>query len=491
VPRTRLLDTSTFRLTVLYVGLFSLSVLALLSMVYVLSVRFMDDQIEEAIREDVAGLHLYLQSPRIGTLQEVIQKRSEREPALKSIYSLVDLATGQLLAGHDLPSSIWRWSDANQLVRFQVPVEETAKSGKEMHHAVAQLVAIDGRFLLLVGRDIQDRLNTLGIIRISVAIGTGLMLVLGVVGGYVMSRWMLRRLDVINRTTSRIMAGDFSRRIEVSDTDDEFDELGRNVNLMLDRIDRLLAGMRQVTDDIAHDLRTPLSRLRSRIELGMMRDLSQEETRELLEATIRDADGLIETFNALLSIARAEAGSQRTEWEAIDLSEVVSEVFELYEPLAEENGIELTAETEPHVTTLGSRQLVAQAIANLTDNAIKYTPAGGRVWLRTRTRPAPQVEVADTGPGIPPDQREHAKARFVRLDATRGTPGSGLGLSLVDAVAKLHDARLELGDREPGGLKVLLTFQPSPSPMHERPIHTPDIPAGYAGSGLATDGPAS
>ena len=419
----------------------------------------------------------------------MIQRRSEREPALKSIYSLVDFATGRLLAGHDLPSSIWRWSEADQLVRFQVPVEETAKAGKEMHHAVAQLVPIDGRFLLLVGRDIQDRLNTLRIIRISVAIGTGLMLVLGVVGGYVMSRWMLRRLDVINRTTSRIMAGDLSRRIEVSDTDDEFDELGRNVNLMLDRIDRLLAGMRQVTDDIAHDLRTPLSRLRSRIELGMMRDLAQEETRELLEATIRDADGLIETFNALLSIARAEAGSQRTEWEAIDLSQVVSEVFELYEPLAEEKGIELSVETEPQVATLGSRQLVAQAIANLTDNAIKYTPPGGHVWLRTRARPAPQVEVADTGPGIPPDQREHAKARFVRLDATRGTPGSGLGLSLVDAVARLHDAKLELGDRDTGGLKVVLTFLPSPAPSPGRPTHTPQAPTGYAGLGLATERP--
>jgi signal transduction histidine kinase len=165
----------------------------------------------------------------------------------------------------------------------------------------------------------------------------------------------------------------------------------------------------------------------------------------------------------------------------------VSEVFELYEPLAEDKGIQLTVETEPHVLALGSRQLVAQAIANLADNAIKYTPSGGHVWLRTQGAPAPRVEVADTGPGIPPDQREHAKARFVRLDATRTTPGSGLGLSLVDAVARLHEARLELTDHDPG-LKVLLTFPLPPSPIPEHPSRAPETPQGY-GMGLATDRP--
>jgi signal transduction histidine kinase len=315
------------------------------------------------------------------------------------------------------------------------------------------------------------------------------MVVVGLVGGYFVSRWMLHRLDVINRTTARIMAGDLSRRIEVSDTDDEFDELGRNVNSMLDRIDRLLASMRQVTDDIAHDLRTPLTRLRSRIEVGLMHELSSAESRDLLEATIRDADNLIETFNALLSIARAEAGGQSGDWERIDLSEVASVVCELYEPLAEDKGVTLTLVTADEVATLGNRQLVAQAIANLADNAVKYASQGGHVWLRTAALPSPRVEVADDGPGIPPDQRERAKQRFVRLDTTRTTPGSGLGLSLVDAVAKLHDAKLELLDNNPG-LKVLLTFHPLPPP--ERPARgVPERAPTYAGVPPAGDRPAA
>jgi signal transduction histidine kinase len=299
-----------------------------------------------------------------------------------------------------------------------------------------------------------------------------------------MSRWTLGRIDRINRTTAGIVAGDLGRRIELSGADDEFDELARHLNAMLERIDRLLAGMRQVTDDIAHDLRTPLTRMRSRVELALMRDHAiAPETRDLLEATLRDADGLIETFNALLSIARAEAGAQRGEWEAVDLTALAREVHELYEPLAEDKGIALELLPDPAgpALTLGNGQLLAQAIANLVDNAIKHTPPGSNVTLRTRRGPEPAVEVADDGPGIPADQRERAKQRFVRLDAARSSvPGSGLGLSLVDAVAKLHEGRLDLLDNEPG-LKVRLSFRPVPAAAtDEQPRPQPDaiVPAG-------------
>ena len=239
---------------------------------------------------------------------------------------------------------------------------------------------------------------------------------------------------------------------------DEFDDLAQNLNGMLDRIERLLAGMRQVSEDIAHDLRTPLTRMRSRIEVALMGTPDPDEWRGLLEQTLQDADRLIETFNALLAIARAEAGAQQGDWERLDLAEVARDVADLYEPLAEEGSINLKLDLLPGAIILCHRQLVSQAIANVADNAVKYTPAGGTVTIATSPHPQPTVTITDTGPGIPAELRDHAKQRFVRLDAQRTTPGSGLGLSLVDAVAKLHEAKLTLEDNRPG-LKVTLAFK--------------------------------
>jgi signal transduction histidine kinase len=487
VPRTRLLDTSTFRLTVVYFGLFSLSALAILGFVQELSRRFIERETRDAIATDAFSLQRQHEQHGLAGLVRAINARAALEADRSAVYLLLDRTRLRVVAGNLPGEPPYEAAEGDAFVRFEVAVP--GRGGRErLHPALGMRILIGDRYLLLVGRDIQDKVVTLRMIRLASAIGAAIMLVLGLVGGYVMSRWMLHRLDVINRTTARIMAGDLSRRIEVSGTDDEFDELGRNVNLMLDRIDRLLAGMRQVTDDVAHDLRTPLNRLRSRIEVALMReDLDAASAREVMEATIRDADGLIETFNALLSIARAEAGGgQRAEWERIDLARIVDEVFELYEPLAEERGITLAAETEPGAVATGSPQLVAQAIANLADNAIKYTPPGGRVWLRAAARPLPRVEVADDGPGIPPADRERAKQRFVRLDATRSTPGSGLGLSLADAVARLHDARLELLDNEPAGLKVRLTFPAPAAPATERPARAERAPA-YVGRPATAD----
>ncbi len=494
--RTKLLDTSTFRLTIGYVSLFALSAVVALYVVYAASSSFIEQQMRDAIDFDLQGLlEEYVRTGRdIDSFGAFIDDRVDPEREDRKVILLIFSGTGKTRTvryGTSLDPLPTFHKVGDDFVRFDMPVpipsgrdgdEASRNRPTEVHPALGRVAPLDADDYLLVARDMNDRVATVREIKVALSLGVLVFISLGLVGGYFVSRWMLHRLDVVNRTTARIMAGDLSRRIEVSDTDDEFDELGRNVNSMLDRIDGLLASMRQVTDDIAHDLRTPLTRLRSRIEVGLMHELDHAEARELLEATIRDADNLIETFNALLSIARAEAGGQRGEWEPIDLSELTHEVFELYEPLAEDKGAKLTLQTGTGVTTLGNRQLVAQAIANLADNAVKYAPEGGHVWLRTTAYPAPRIEVADDGPGIPEDQRERAKQRFVRLDATRTTPGSGLGLSLVDAVAKLHDARLELLDNQPG-LKVWLTFHPLPPP--DRTTRTPGERAPAYASGPA------
>lgn len=458
--RTRPLRSSTFRLTLAYLGLFSLSAALILALVYMASTQFMERQSRETIDDEVGWLRDQYLGDGLPGLRSAVAERAAAEPNRRAIFLLVDRFDRPLAGNLDGWPPDVRLMDAG-FAQFEVLVAEDPRRPPKAHLATARIVALDDGARLLVGRDVQDNVQTLRLMRTAILLGLGVMVVLGLGGGLVMSRWMLSRLERVNRATTRIMAGDLSQRIATGGDGNEFDELAQNLNLMLERIERLLIGLRQVTEDIAHDLRTPLTRMRSRIEVALMGAPSIADSRDLLEQTLQDADRLIDTFNALLAIARAEAGAQHGDWEQLDLAEVAGDVAELYEPLAEERGITLRLEVRPGALVQGHRQLLAQAIANVADNAVKYTPAGGSVTIATVAKPAPAVTVTDTGPGIPADQRERAKQRFVRLDAQRSTPGSGLGLSLAEAVAKLHDARLELADNAPG-LRVTLTFRPAP-----------------------------
>jgi signal transduction histidine kinase len=272
-----------------------------------------------------------------------------------------------------------------------------------------------------------------------------------------MSRNLLRRLDQTNSSAAEIMAGNLTRRLPVSRAGDEFDSLAKNLNRMLDRIERLMKGMREVTDSVAHDLRSPLNRLRNRLE-GMLKHLPQEAEASEMESAIGEIDRLIATFNSLLLIAEAEAGLERSAMQRVDLSALARDVCELYAPVAEEGGLSLDTELAPPIEIDGNWNLLSQALANLVDNAIKYTPAGGRVTIATgRNNGGAVLSVADTGPGIPEEDRTRALERFVRLEASRNSAGSGLGLSLVAAVARLHEARLELSDNHPG-LRASMVF---------------------------------
>jgi signal transduction histidine kinase len=271
---------------------------------------------------------------------------------------------------------------------------------------------------------------------------------------------MLQRLDSINRTASEIMGGDLSRRVVISGTQDEFDTLAQNLNAMLDRIERLMRGVQEVADSVAHDLRTPLTRLRNRLETINRHSADNAE----VEAAILETDRLIATFNGLLLIAEADAGIVREAMTTVDLASVGEDILELYAPLAEENGIELVLQPSGSITIEGNRSLVSQAMANLVDNAIKYTPKGGKVIIAISERAVgAEISVADTGPGIPAEQRAHVVERFVRLEESRSSPGTGLGLALVAAVSRLHGAVLILEDNKPG-LKAIIRFSRSTRP---------------------------
>lgn len=446
--RTALLRSSTFRLTLAYLAVFGLSALVLLSFVYGASVTFMERQVMATIDAEVQGLREQYQTGGLAALARTIAFRAESDHNSGSVYVLFDTA-GNVLAGNLDEPPAGRITDEGWLSFTR------ASDGKPV---LAQAFLVDGRAHLLVGRTIEDKRDTQRLIRNAVFLGGAVMLVLGAAGGLVLSRWTLARLEAVNRTTTRIMGGDLGQRIAVKGGGDEFDELALNLNAMLERIEQLVAGMREVTDNVAHDLRTPLTRLRARIEVGLMGPLDPATARTVLEDTVNDAETLIATFDALLNIARAEAGEQRASWERVALREICRDVVDLYAPLAEDRHMTLVLRPGPDAAVAGNRHMLAQALANLVDNAIKYAPEGGRIEVGVGAGPPPVVEVADNGPGIPTHLRERALERFVRLAPDRTGPGNGLGLSLVKAVARLHGAALDLDDNRPG-LVVRLRFQ--------------------------------
>jgi signal transduction histidine kinase len=327
------------------------------------------------------------------------------------------------------------------------------------HLAVAIPVVLGPDLQLIVGRDVEDQRAFANSIRYVFLLGFGALSIIGLLGGLAVSRLIVTRMDQITATSRQIMDGDLSRRIPTTGKGGELDGLANNLNEMLDRIESLMNGLREVSDNIAHDLKTPLNRLRNAAEAALRDPRGEDAYREGLERTIEKADELIKTFNALLLIARLEAGPLEDSTETFDLGRFVSDVSELYSPAAEEAGFALAIDVEQSVFVRGNKQLIGQAIANLIDNAIKYSRGGepgSSITVRAyRQRGRPAVSVGDHGPGIGEADRERVLKRFVRLEASRTKPGTGLGLSLVAAVARLHHGEILLEDNQPG-LKVVL-----------------------------------
>lgn len=457
---TKLFRTTTFRLSLTYFALFSAAAIVAIVYLYWNTTVLLSRQLNQTIDAELKGLAEQYRAGGRDQLVRTVAQRS-RTPG-NSLYLVADRNEKQL-AGNLRAVSPQLWDSVGPVEFFY---SRPAPGGTEQRLAFANVFRLPGGDRLIVGRDIEDRRELSRLIRSTMLWGLGVMALVGIGGGYWVSRRLLARVDNLSDTTRTIMAGDLSRRLPVSGSGDELDRLAQSLNLMLGRIEQLMAGMREVSDNIAHDLKTPLNRLRNRVEEALREPPDEVAYRDALERTIEEADGLIKTFNALLSIARLEAGAAGDDRDSLDLSALVSDVAELYEPVAEERGIVLKADVAGSVPVRGNRQLLGQALANLIDNALKYgaPPAAkgnghaAEVVVRTSQHDGiAEIAVSDRGPGVPASERERVLARFVRLEASRSEPGSGLGLSLVAAVARLHGGAVRLEDNAPG-LRVVLSL---------------------------------
>lgn len=443
----KLLKTSTFRLAALYLLLFAVSVAALLAYVYWNTAVLLERQTDATIRAEIQALADQYRLRGLTGIIDTVQRRSREETG--SIYLLTD-AVGARIAGNidRLPAAAV--SDQEWI---EFPLDVKRRDASERHMVRAFHTDLAGDYELVVGRDVEALRQFAAIIRRTLFGALAMALVLGLGGGLLMSRDFLRRVDAITDASRNIMGGNMQGRMPVSGSDDELDRLAQSLNEMLDRIERLMAGMQEVSSNVAHDLKTPLTRIKARVE-GALRAGKSAGYREALEKTVEDSDRLLQTFNSLLSIVRAEAGQSRGGLAPIDARSILADVAELYEPMAEEQGGALTITAPEGLEILADRQLLSQAVSNLVDNALKYGAAEGA---------APQIAitgaiegddvvitVADRGPGIAEADRSRVIERFVRLDASRSRPGNGLGLSLVAGVMKLHGGRLVLEDNEPG-----------------------------------------
>ncbi|MEP6836657.1 MAG: ATP-binding protein [Bradyrhizobium sp.] len=459
----KLIRTTAFRLTLVYLLLFALFAASLLGYFAWNTRRLITEQITTTVNAEVGEL-TDLYTRRGLRLVVAINNRALRPGA--NLY-LITTPNGTSLGGNvaSLSPGVMGSSGWSETAYRRLDDQDNGA-----HRALVYVTQLDNGFRLLVGRDLEERRRLFGIVAHAAQWSLLVVIVLGIGGGIFVARRVLRRIDAMTGTAQRIMAGDLSGRLPVGRSGDELDRLAENLNAMLERIEALMVGLKEVSDNIAHDLKTPLTRLRNRAEEALASSGTEGEYRAALERTIEESDGLIRTFNALLMIARAESGQARGNMDDFDAADVANGIHELYEPLAEDDGMTLRVKTAP-VRLHGNRELIGQALANLVENAIKYgkpsavvqpldAAAAARTWeiLIEARREGDSVllSVSDHGPGIPEGDRKHAVERFVRLEASRTLPGSGLGLSLASAVATLHGGELRLGDSHPGLIATLV-----------------------------------
>ena len=445
------------RLTLAYMAVLAVFAVGIVLYLATNTADLLQDQVRQRIDEEVRELEQVYRGSNLRRLIRSIDRRARAPGA--NLYLVAD-REGRIIAGNV------RGLDRDVLDRLGWHKEpfgyrgfdgDDEGAGKQ---AIARVFLLPSRLKMLVGRDVGETARFRSIIQRTVIIAVAAIGLFGLAAWYLVGRRALRRIDSVARTSRRIMAGDLSQRLQIAGTGDEFDRLAQNLNALLDRIEQLDVGLKQVSDNIAHDLRTPLARLRNRASAAIER--GDRET--ALRGIEREADELIETFEALLMISRVEAGGRAGALSPVDLATVARDVAELFEPVAEDEGGSLVLHAPESLMISGNRELLAQALSNLVENALKHGRGSEAPHIRIVLRDArpPTLTVSDNGPGVPEAERERVQQRFARMDRSRSTDGTGLGLALVRAIAELHGARLKLADARPGraepGLAVTFVF---------------------------------
>jgi signal transduction histidine kinase len=448
------LRSSTLKLALISIGIFGAVVVALFSYVYWSTASYVRSRADRAIAAEQAVLQRAYDRGGRGALVTAITRRIADERLEGGIYLLADPSYARVAGNLEAwPSSL---KDAAGWNTFSTQEWKPDAAHRPLLRAAFETLA-DGSHLL-VGRDIEDLDEFAAKIETALALGISLIFILAGVASLYVTRRTVGRIEAINATSRSIMQSGLGERIPLRGTRDEWDQLAGNLNSMLDRIEALMGEVKQVTDNVAHDLRTPLTRMRGRLEKAYGRQRDGQDDQSLISDTIAHLDGVLGMFASLTRISQIEANDRTAGFRAVNLAEIANEVVELFDAAAEDRGAHIEAAGAPLALISGDRDLLFDAVANLVDNALKHGRDAGRVSVEvTRGDDGAAISVADDGPGIPAAERRHVFKRFYRLERSRRTPGNGLGLSLVAAVARLHGADIEMLDNAPG-LKFQLRF---------------------------------
>lgn len=455
-PITEVLRSSAFRIAGLYSILFVVSLVSLLSIIYLKSIGEFRDDLRKKIEAEIAILLAVHREEGNDGLVRAIGRRAPSE----YFYALQNGAGVRLAGDLGTVRVALGW--------YEIEAFEDLGDRQAGETTTVQMLGtpLGAGTILAVGAS-SEGIDDLREIILDTSIWVvGLTAALALIGGLMIYRTSMHRVDLIARSSGDIMTGDLTHRLPLNGSGDELDRLSDSINRMLARIEQLLAGMKQVTSDIAHDLRTPLGRLRQQLELALDSGIDGAECRVVFEQAIMETDGILETFDALLRIGRIEAGATARPLAEVDLSQIVARLSESYRPVIEDNAQMLTSSIEQGISVNGDRELLTQMLVNLIDNAVRHCDAGTQISLSLKQdSDAVRLTVADNGGGVPAEELPKILRPFYRLERSRSSNGSGLGLALVNAIARLHDIRVELGDNGPG-LRVSLAFPERPHAAH-------------------------